>query len=1184
MHITELILEGFKSYPVRTQISGWDPSFNAITGLNGSGKSNILDAICFVLGLTKTDLMRAQNQQDLIYKRGQAGVTKASVTVVFDNSDPTKSPAGYDHCPQITVTRQIAMPNITKYIVNGHKAQQQAVQRLFQSCQLNINNPNFLIMQGKITKVLNMKPQEILGMVEEASGTRTFEERKESARKTMQKKQKDIDALNELLKTEITPTLDKLRNDKKVYLEYQKSTADLEKIERVLAALEWTEYHRGVEESRKEVAANAEQIGEVDGEKEKLEREVEVSQQEKERVVKARDKEMKKAGKASELEKKIRDIKSQRAEAQAQAEGQETEIKTEQKMIRGLEDEQKKLEQALKTKEKELERLTNAYNTSKEAHDTAQAALQQNEDLLQTLLTGVTAASNSGGGGGYMGQLSDAQARLAQAQTREEQARNKLSMQQKELKGAQARFKEVEKEVGQGQRNLEAKKAELVKMTTSAASLRWSADEERKLETEFQEVKESIRQNQQRYDQFRASLSTLNFNYTDPGGNFQSSKVKGMVARLITLAPENNKWSTALEIAAGGRLYNVVVEDSGTAKHLLRRGVMRTRQTIVPLDQIQARTLSSNQRKAISQLAPGKAFPALDLVGYSRDVAGAMAFVFGGTVICQDAPTAKMLAFHRDVHARCVTMEGDVYDPSGTMSGGAAPQSSGILVRAQDLIAAQNKVQESQTRLRNLEANAQRVAPVREQWKMAAGALEVKQHEVKLLEDQLADSNASRIQAQVEAIQKTITDLEAELSDAKAKQSSAKNDIQRLEKDMAEFKNNKEGKTEELRATIQKQKNAVQKKNVDLKITHKDMQRAQLEHDDLGKEIRAAYANVETAQSAIVKLQKALASTQDTLKKIDAEIARDEDKLKQEKAALHRFDAEIESLEKAIADHKAQMTELDVKRQKLDHESQNLQAKKKGFKQAIVALEKRHTWIQEERHLFGQEGGPYEFKEDLESLRTRDAELRTKTTKQAKKVNTKVISQLERDESKEADIKKKLAIVLNDKRMIESTIADLDRMKRDTLAKTWEKVTVDFGNIFGELLPGNTSKLEPPEGKDIMDGLEIKVRLGAVWKQSLTELSGGQRSLIALSLIMALLQYSPAPVYILDEIDAALDLSHTQNIGTLFRTRFKGAQFIVVSLKEGLFTNANVLFKTRFRDGTSIVERTADRAGGARGR
>jgi structural maintenance of chromosome 2 len=86
------------------------------------------------------------------------------------------------------------------------------------------------------------------------------------------------------------------------------------------------------------------------------------------------------------------------------------------------------------------------------------------------------------------------------------------------------------------------------------------------------------------------------------------------------------------------------------------------------------------------------------------------------------------------------------------------------------------------------------------------------------------------------------------------------------------------------------------------------------------------------------------------------------------------------------------------------------------------------------------------------------------------------------------------------------------------------------------------------------------------------------RSLIALSLIMSLLQFKPAPMYILDEIDAALDLSHTQHIGHLFRTRFKGSQFIVVSLKEGLFTNANVLFRTRFRDGTSIVERTAQRS------
>lgn len=97
--------------------------------------------------------MRAQNQQDLIYKRGQAGITKASVTIVFDNSDRENSPVGLENCKQITVTRQIALPNVSKYLLNGHKSQQHTIQTLFQSVQLNINNPNFLIMQGRITKV-----------------------------------------------------------------------------------------------------------------------------------------------------------------------------------------------------------------------------------------------------------------------------------------------------------------------------------------------------------------------------------------------------------------------------------------------------------------------------------------------------------------------------------------------------------------------------------------------------------------------------------------------------------------------------------------------------------------------------------------------------------------------------------------------------------------------------------------------------------------------------------------------------------------------------------------------------------------------------------------------------------------------------------------------------------------------
>lgn len=240
MKVDELIIDGFKSYAVRTVISNWDAQFNAITGLNGSGKSNILDAICFVLGIASMSTVRASNLQDLIYKRGQAGVTKASVTIVFNNSEVSKSPIGFENCPTISVTRQIILGGTSKYLINGHKAQQQTVLNLFQSVQLNINNPNFLIMQGKITKVLNMKPLEILSLIEEAAGTRTFEERKDKAQKTMAKKEAKLTEIRNLLSEEIEPKLEKLRNEKRNFLEFQQTQIDLEKLSRIIAACDYT--------------------------------------------------------------------------------------------------------------------------------------------------------------------------------------------------------------------------------------------------------------------------------------------------------------------------------------------------------------------------------------------------------------------------------------------------------------------------------------------------------------------------------------------------------------------------------------------------------------------------------------------------------------------------------------------------------------------------------------------------------------------------------------------------------------------------------------------------------------------------------------------------------------------------------------------------------------------------------
>lgn len=253
MYVEEIILDGFKTYATRTVISGFDPAFNAITGLNGSGKSNILDALCFVLGISNLEQVRVKTLQDLVYKQGQAGITKASVTIVFNNNDKERSPTGWEKYDKLTVTRQVVLGGRNKFLINGHAAQANQIQNLFHSVQLNVNNPHFLIMQGRITKVLNMKPAEILGMIEEAAGTRMFEAKKLSTLKTIEKKQKKVDEINRVLLEEITPTLEKLRKERGEYVQWAQNQQDVERLKRFCVAWEYSKAMQVLESSNGDV-------------------------------------------------------------------------------------------------------------------------------------------------------------------------------------------------------------------------------------------------------------------------------------------------------------------------------------------------------------------------------------------------------------------------------------------------------------------------------------------------------------------------------------------------------------------------------------------------------------------------------------------------------------------------------------------------------------------------------------------------------------------------------------------------------------------------------------------------------------------------------------------------------------------------------------------------------------------
>lgn len=217
---------------------------------------------------------------------------------------------------------------------------------------------------------------------------------------------------------------------------------------------------------------------------------------------------------------------------------------------------------------------------------------------------------------------------------------------------------------------------------------------------------------------------------------------------------------------------------------------------------------------------------------------------------------------------------------------------------------------------------------------------------------------------------------------------------------------------------------------------------------------------------------------------------------------------------------------------------------KEGFAK-IGNLEKNYAWIADDKDFFGAKNTRYDYsKEDPEEAgRKLHRSQKQKDTMQ-RHINVKAMALLQKEEQLYEDLKKRKAIVLEDKKKILKIIVDMDKKKETEVKNAWQKVNNNFSSIFSALLPGAEARLAPADNNNALSGLTFRVGFNGMWKESLNELSGGQRSLVALSLILAMLKFKPAPLYILDEVDAALDMSHTQNIGGMLKRHFTNSQVI----------------------------------------
>ncbi|XP_022817929.1 structural maintenance of chromosomes protein 2-like [Spodoptera litura] len=1493
MHIKSIVLDGFKSYGNRVEVNGFDPEFNAITGLNGTGKSNILDAICFVLGITNLANVRASSLQELIYKHGQAGITKATVSITFDNRNKDQSPIGLENNDEFTVTRQIVMGGKNKYLVNGLNVQNKRVIDLFCSVQLNVNNPHFLIMQGRITKVLNMKPPEILSMVEEAAGTRMYETKKQAAEKTIERKDAKLRELNEIIRESIAPKLQKLQDERAQFQEYQKVVRELENLNRLHIAYNYVT----AEERTKEAETKLTQVeDEIKSKKHQI--------QQNETSIKEFEEQI------SELNKKV-DEESGAAlralEAELGAAG----------AAEGLADD----EAAAATKRRALDQVESTFESLREKHQNSTAVLADAQQKFLEVSSGLEGASES-----LQDQLmaakqeaSEAATRISQSAMEKKHAENRLKALEKEFASSSAQYQRDMENIGRHEAQLAELQAELSRLAGAARreaelaeSVRGLARRERgrgalcvcvrgcsmcvqaelsrlagaaRREAELAESVRGLARRERgrgalcvcvrgcsmcvqaelsrlagaarREAELAESVRGLARRERGRGAlcvcvrgcsmcvQAELSRLAGAARREAELAESvrglarRERGRGALCVCVRGCSMCVQAELSRLAGAARReaelaesvRGLARRERGRGALC-VCVRGCSMCVQAELSRLA-GAARREAELAESVRGLArrergrGALCVCVRGCSMCVQAELSRLAgAARREAElaesvrglarrergrgALCVCVRGCSMCVQAELSrlAGAARREAELAESVRGLarrergrgalcVCVRGCSMCVQAELSRLAGAARREAELAESVRGLArrergrGALCVcvrgcsmcVQAELSRLagaarrEAELAESvrglarrergrgalcvcvrgcsmcvqaelsrlaGAARREAELAesvrglarrergrgalcvcvrgcsmCVQAELSRLagaarrEAELAESvrglarrergrgalcvcvrgcsmcvqaelsrlagaarrEAELAESVRGLARRERAARDQVDARAPRLARCKLRYSKPEPGFDDKRVygticrlidvrdpiyctaletaaggrlfnvvvDTEVTSKLLlQRGQLEHRttivplnkinghvidratvELAQQIGGGPDNVQLALDLVQfpgALRPAMAWVWgSTLVCRDLDTARrvtfhpavrrrtvtlDGDvfdpsgtlsggaRLKvrpalrgaRRRAPQGTSSAPRHGVTRAITGTGARGNtgsrgQLLVQARVVTRGRtyMNVLGYRSMMTLQITNLEKANPWISSERSYFGAPGGIFDFQaRQASAAAARLQQLQARRDGLARGLNARAHTLLGKEEEQYQELLHKKQIVEADRAKLVAVMAELDEKKRKTLVAACEQVNKDFGSIFSTLLPGAEAKLTPPEGQTVLDGLEVKVGFNGAWKESLGELSGGQRSLVALSLVLGMLRWQPAPLYVLDEVDAALDLAHTQNIGLMLRTHFRHSQFIIVSLKDGMFNNANVLFRTRFVDGMSSVQRTTN--------
>jgi chromosome segregation protein len=1161
MHITEVVLDGFKSFGRTTRIPFYD-DFTVVTGPNGSGKSNIIDGVLFALGLARTRGIRATKLTDLIYNPGHdggedaGGPMEASVTVVLSNEDGTLdrsqvvSAAGTENVgdvSEITIKRRVKETEdnyYSYYYLNGRSVNLSDVQDLLAAAGVTPEGYN-VVMQGDVTEIINMTPYQRRGIIDEIAGVAEFDEKKEAAYGELDTVEDRIGEAD-LRIGEKRDRLEQLADERETALQYQQFRDELEEYRGFLKASELEEKREtldGVEadidDAETEVAERREALDAKQGRLTRLEEdladlnhEIETKGEDEQIEIRSEIEEVK--GEISRLEDKIEaaeeraaDAETERRDAFVQIDRKEETIDDLAGEIREVKVEKASVKSEIATKRSELADVEAEIEGVDTEFDELKAALADKKETIEGLRSEKNDRQRE------KDRLLDEARRRSNAVS---EARSDLEAARESLPEHKARISELHSELDKAEKN---------ESTIEDAVADLFAEKAERSER-LEEIESDLREKQNEYAKLEAAASQRgDTSWPRAVTEVKNGGIDGVHGAVGELGSVEAEYAEACETAAGGRLANVVVDDDGVGStcidYLKQRNAGRA--TFLPITKMDNRGLPRKPS------LPGVVDFARNLVAYDSRYESIFSYVLGSTLIVEDMATARELMGDY----RMVTLDGDLVEKSGAMTGGSGGGSRYAFTKSGG-----GKLERLATEISDLEDERQSLqAEVDE---LAADIDDARDRKADAAERvRSLEADVERAEADLSDAESRIDELKTELEELEAERESVDEEMSELDAAIDDL----DGDIAELAAEIEE----IETELADSKIP---------ELSERADEIRSAIADLEDRMSSLdgrrneLELEKGYAEDavddlHDTVEQAQNRKADAEEAIADHEATIEEKETLLAEKRESIADLEEELAELKADREELREEikaatrerdeQRSLVADAESTLEDLTDRRDRLAWEIDELE---SQVGEYDAAEipDLDEVESRIEELEAEMSA-LEPVNMLAIDEYDEVEAALDTLQERRDVLVEERDGIEERIEGYEAEKKATFMQTFESINDHFEDIFARLSAGSGELLlENPEDP-FEEGLTMKAQPADKPVQRLDAMSGGEKSLTALSFIFAIQRHNPAPFYALDEIDAFLDAVNAERVGEMIEELATQAQFVVVGHRSALLERSD---------------------------